>query len=461
VSQLIDTTLARQFDRLPPHSLDAERALLASLMRLQGDNVRWAKVRALVGEESFFQADHQIIFGAIDRIVASGAEADPTAVRAALVARQVLDEIGGQVYLAEIYLSAPHAANAVEYAKTVREMAMRRALIAEANDTLRRAYGPLDDDGGAETLAHGLASRAARIAATGRPCDVYRLGDVAAEVFEAKMQGKQARIPTGIQELDGMIGGLRIGGKTIIGAKPGMGKSVLLKQIGLNLSRRGVKFGVVSIEESREKIAENALANQSGVANNRISFGQLTHDDSGRFAQAVHDVSALPFFIVDSARRLSSIVAAARLLHYEYGCEVVAVDHLHIIDPEAVNRESREREISKISAELKWVWKDLNIAGIEAAQLNRASGQDRPTLASLRDSGSLEQDGDVVCLLHREDYYRPGGTPDHVIELIIAKNKDGAPGVAVCHYDGARQRIRDWTAEEKALSAQPQGDEIP
>jgi replicative DNA helicase len=273
---------------------------------------------------------------------------------------------------------------------------------------------------------------------------VHRLGDIAVEVFEAKEKGHNPRVETGLRDLDRLTGGLRIGGKTILGGKAGMGKSLLLKQIGLNVACRGVRFGIVSVEESRHKIAENTVANVSGIVNNHIAFGKLDPGEWKAFAEAVNGLACVPFFIIDSARRLSSIVAAVHVLRAEYDCQVVGVDHLHIVDGEAERNENREREISRISSELKWLWKDLDVAGIEVAQLNRQGGRDRPALASLRDSGSLEQDADSVILLHREDYYRGvGEADDHVLEAIVAKNKDGATGTIPLHYDGARQRIGD------------------
>jgi replicative DNA helicase len=136
--------------------------------------------------------------------------------------------------------------------------------------------------------------------------------------------------------------------------------------------------------------------------------------------------------------------AAAQRLACEHGAEVVMVDHLHLIDPGA--GENREREISTISAELKWCWKELGVCGVEAAQLNRKGGDERPWLDNLRDSGTLEADGDTVILLHREDYYRksdPGYTPDGVLEAIVAKNKSGATGTVPLAFDESRQRITD------------------
>jgi replicative DNA helicase len=448
---LLDTTIPRQFDRLPPNSIEAESCLIGALMMMDEEKdshfkATWARVKATVTVDSFFQADHSVLFKVLKHLSDEGHKIDPMIVRDELGNRQLLDDIGGVEYLAEILHTVPNSANAVEYADIVRQKAMLRALVSQANDTIRRCYGPLGDTT-AEEIAMGVSARAARIATTGRTSDVYRIGDVAAEVFVQKDAGTSKFIETGLRDLDRLIGGLLIGGKTIVGAKAGMGKSALIKQIALNVAGCGTSVGIISIEESRYKIAENALSNRSGVVNNRISFGRLTEFDWGKFATAVAELSNTPIFIVDSARKLSSIIAAAHGLHAEHGCKVIAVDHLHIVDGEC--DANREREISKISAELKWVWKDMGVAGIEAAQLNRGSGRDRPSNANLRDSGSLEQDADTVALLHREDYYRTGNDPhDNILEIIIAKNKNGAPGTVPARYDGARQRVGNLEPED-------------
>lgn len=442
-SNLIDPGTARHFERLPPSDLRAERSVLASLMLCGDDRATFEQTRAGLAAGAFYPADHAVIFQALCDLADRRTAIDSTTLVHEMNRRQVLEEVGGIEYVGQILGSCPSAAHGPHYATIVREKARLRALLSLCNDTIRSIYSPADDDV-AESIGMGLAAKAARVATTGKPNQVHRLGDVAHEVYEAKGAGNPQRIPTGLRDLDRLIGGLRRGGKTIVGAKPGMGKSTLLKQIGLNLSRGGVTFGVISVEESRQKIAENALSNESGVLNNRIAFGRLEPDEWTRLAQATGELARLPFLIIDSARRLSNILAAVRILHAEHGCQVIAVDHLHLVDGET--DEHREREVSKISAELKWVWKDLNVAGIEAAQLNRGGGRDRPTLASLRDSGSLEQDADTVILLHREDYYRDAKSkvpPDYVLEAIVAKNKDGATCTVPLNYDGARQRISD------------------
>jgi len=440
-----------QFNRLPPHSIEAERAAIGSILRINpkdpSDVARLAKMRQMISADSFYLADHQIIFVELIALLDSGnpgGDALAIALTEVLSAKKILEEVGGYAHVAEIIYSAPHPLGLETYAGVIREKAMLRGIISLSNETLRKAYGPTDGDG-AESLAIGLSKKAAMLAVAGKAVEVHRIDAIAQEVFESLEAGSTQRIPTGLANLDHLIGGLRIGGKMIIGAKPGMGKSLLLKQVGFNLARRGVKFGVISVEESRGKIGENILSNASGVNNNRIAFRTLTTTDWNDLAGGLAVLDGLPFYVIDTARKISSIVAAARLLNAEFGCQVIACDHLHIVDGET--NEHREREIAKISAELKWCWKDLGVAGMECAQLNRAGGQDRPTLASLRDSGSLEQDADVVILLHREDYYRSAQQHDHVIELIVSKNKDGTPGVVPCYYDGARQRITDLAVD--------------
>ncbi|MGE5610008.1 MAG: replicative DNA helicase [Bacillota bacterium] len=435
-------TEQEQLDRLPPHSIEAEMCLLGSLMLAGDDRVTFAAVKALVSRDCFYQPDHAIIFETLCQLHASGKAIDAVIVREALARAGVLEEVGGVPYLAQLLHSVPVATHAKHYAAIIAEKATLRRGIELCSRFIAKAYAPATGDV-AQSLVMDLGKTAVKLATSGKANVVHRLEDVVHEVVERKESGQDLRIPTGLRDLDRVIGGLRRGGKTIVGAKPGMGKSLLIKQLAQNIAGQGIPFGIVSIEESRHKIGENVLANQSGIPNNRIAFSTLDDREWQEISKALPAVAKLPVFIVDSARRLSEIAAAVHLLAIEHQCQVIAVDHLHIIDAEM--DENRERQVSTISAELKWVWKELNVAGIEAAQLNRTGGKERPTLASLRDSGSLEQDGDTVILLHREDYYKHDSRSyDRVLEAIIAKNKDGAPGTVPLHYDGARQRISDY-----------------
>ena len=453
------------FDRLPPHSIDAEKCLIASLM-LCDSPVVFATVKSLVKGGDFFQADHQIIFDELMRMQSAGVAIDAVTLVNALDARKLLDEIGGRAYVGEILQSIPSPAHFEHYAKIVREKALLRAAIAIANDLLRDAYLPMEF-GEADTVLSRGASKLALAAIQGKGQQVHRLGDAMLDVAARRHDPKSfARIKTGLTELDELIGGLLIGGDTIIAGKPGMAKSALLKQLAKNIASEGVCVGIISVEETRHKIAENALASAAQVANNRIAFGTASNAEWVRIESAAGEFSNLPVFIVDCAFSISQILSMADLLVYQHGCSVIMVDHVHLIDAEPEKHQNREREISKISGALKMAWKRLNVAGIKAAQLNRSSGRERPTKENMRDSGSLEQDGDVIILLHREDYYRKqdakNGEPvelDGVLELIVDKNKSGAVGTVAVHFEEKYQLIHDMNFSPNADLAESQFNE--
>lgn len=441
-----------QFDRLPPHSTESEMCVLGSML-ICGDDARevFTTVRSDITREHFFQADHQIIFDALNALYDRGDKIDVMIAVEELKRRGVFEEVGGASYLMQLVGAVPTHRYVAQYAKPMKQTYLLRCLIELSNDALRKAYAPAFEDV-AEGYLRDLAAKAAKIASGASANLIHKLGDVAFEILNRPREADQRRIKTGLYELDDLTGGLRLGGKTIIGGRPGMGKSMLLKQILLNIAAAGTAVGLITVEEEKEKVAENMLANQGGVANNRIAFNNLSPPEFDSLLQTAAQMQGLPYFIIDTARRLASIVSSANLLACKYGCRVIGVDHLHIID--GPQGERREREISAISAELKWAWKDLGVAGVEAGQLNRGTDNEPPTLKSLRESGSLEQDGDLVILLHREDYYRKGEMgykPNEILHAIVAKNKDGATGTVPLHFDEARQRIENLAANPQNI----------
>lgn len=440
------------FDRLPPSDVRAEMALLGALALAGADGAAFAQVAAMVAPSDFYQPDHQVIYAAMVDLHRRGRPIDAVTLRDELSSRTVLEEVGGIAYPAQIIGTVPSAAHAPHYAGIVRRHAQRRGGLALCNAYVAAAYAP--HFGGDEEVVRelsDLAANVARLAAGGKANEVHRIDAVAAEVVARRQAGDVRHVPTRIGELDKVIGGFPRGGKTIVGAKAGMGKSAAIKQAGRNIAGAGTAFGLISVEETRHKVATNVIANESQVPNNRIAFGTAAEHEWHEIDQAVKRLADLPFYVCDSARQLSQIIAMAHVLACQYGCRVIAVDHVHIVGVEADREGNREREISRLSAELKWLWKDLDVCGVEAAQLNRKSGRDRPGLDSLRDSGTLEQDADVVILLHREDYYRKAEaqtnvapyTPDHVLEALVMKNKSGATGVVPLFFDEARQSVRD------------------
>ena len=438
-----------QFDRLPPHSIDAEMCLLASIM-LCGEECRLdivATVKGMVEGEDFFQADHQIIFEAVMARYAAKKKVDGVLLCADLESRQLLEEVGGREYIGRLLNTVPSWRNAEHYAEIVRHKSLLRKLIAASNDALRDAYSP-HQSGSAVELLSKMASRCSTIAMRGSDKSVHALGDVVREVAARRNNPDSfKRIPTGLTELDDIIGGIPIGGMTLVGGNPGMGKSALSKQITFNLAERGIKVGYVSLEESRFKIAENYLSYTTRIPNNRIAFGTASVAEWDRINHQA-DKTDLPFKVIDDAYTLNEVLVAIDLLTFRDGCTSVVVDHFHLINEQRTKAETGDDALTRISHALKRSFSRNNIAGVLACQLNRSAGRERPALRSLRGTGTLEQDGDVILLLHREDYYRKQDAKegeeiqlDEVLEIIVAKNKSGASGVVPVRFEEQFQTI--------------------
>lgn len=438
-----------QFDRLPPHNLDAEHSAVGSMLLCGTDLATFDATRRLLRSEYFYLADLGIYFDAVCRIRRDGKPIDARIVKADLERSHLFEETGGMSFLAKIIDSVPSAAHGPHYAAIVREMYVLREIIRVSNTALRRVYAASNHDRSAQ-IAQELVQELSSLAYTGIADKIHTLEEAICEVFERMEEGKVPRIPTGIPGLDGMVGGLPKGKFTQVGGRPSMGKSLLCKQIVLNIAKSGVPCGIVTVEEDRLKIAQNYLSNASGIENNKIIYSTLGAEEWEQVYGAVPRLPGKAIHIADAPVRLSEVEGAISAMVAQHRCEVVVVDYLQLIDPESTGGENENREITKISKSLKAAFKRTNVAGLVACQLNRANetgGVRKPTLKDLRGSGSLEQDGDLIILLHREDYYRKseqGFTPTRQLEAIVAKNKDGDTGTVPLYFSGATQTILDW-----------------
>lgn len=449
MNDLNDPSTARQSDRLPPADLEAEQALLGSLL-VPGGIEYVAQIRAMIADRSFYQPDNGIIFGCICRLADAGKPIDAVMVRAELIAAGTFEEIGGASYLATLLQAVPSAAHAAHYAEIVREKANCRAIIRAANEAVSRVFRPSVSADQATGVAMEFADQLLQIATRGQGDDAVKLEEAVWGVIESFDDPKPRFIPTGLADLDAIIGGVFYGQTTVIGGQAGMGKSQLAKQIVKNAATAGVPCGIVTVEEDRRKIAENYLSAASGIDNYKIAFRRMNGEEISKIVDAAQRVAPLPIWIQDSAFSITEITAAVQTLVAKHGCRLIVIDHLHLIDGES-DGGSREREVSKISGVLKKLFRRLDVAGIVVAQLNRSHQPgERPTLRSLRDSGALEQDADKAILLYREDYFRyreKGYIPSHRLEAIVAKNKSGAPGTAFLRFDGRIQTVSDAPAD--------------
>lgn len=444
-----ESTDAGQFAILPPHSIENEMCMLGGMM-IGNDPALIETVRGIVRKDQFFQADHAIIFEVLCNLIDTGRPIDPMLVREELSKRNLLEDVGDIPYISQLITCVPSAVHTAHYAEIVRQKAALRTMISLGNELIRKCNAPSTAVAPSTEIAGWLAEQITAVVASDTVDQIFTIGAVIEDVLENHENGVAERMLTGIDSLDQLTGGLPIGGLTIIAGRPGMGKSQALKQIVLKSALRGTKCGIVSIEESRMKIGRNMLSNQSGVNNSAIAFGKASAGDWKQIHATVPGLMKLPIFIADAPTTLSEVSAAITKLVVKFGCTVIAVDYLQLVNDDSGDSETREQQVAQISMGLKRLFKRFNVVGIAAAQLNRGNetqGVRRPELRDLRSSGQLEQDGDLVLLLHRNDYYaskQPHFIPTRVLEMIVAKNKDGGMGQVNVEFDGNTQSIRDF-----------------
>lgn len=444
------TPFPSQFDRLPPSSGEAEMCTIAAMLI---DSGVIPDIAEIVTAESFFSADHQIIFGVVLDSHRRGRPMDALILAEELKRRNQLSDIGGVQYIGRLLNALPSAAHGPHYAKTVAEKYRLRQIITVCNKTIAAAYAPHDADASDGMLAK-LDETIIRIRHAGGADSIRTLEVLLHEVHDGLYAGKSNRLQTGLASLDEFIGGMAFGEHHLISGKAGMGKSQFAKQIIRNMAGEGVPVGIISIEESGQKIATNYLAAASGIANHRLIHRRIGDADKSRIAHGVGKIANLPVFIDDSRQTLSDIQNTATRMVKKHGCRAIVVDHLHIIDGEMDKRAGATEEITKISSGLKFLWKRLKVIGIVCAQENRggADGERPPELRDLRQSGSLEQDGDVILQLLRPDYYGwkkdQNYIPTNKLHIYINKNKHGRVGEVAARFDGDSQTVTDMPVHD-------------
>ncbi len=450
MSQLMDST-AGQFDRLPPHSIEAEMSLLASMM-LDKDVIGQAV--QLVDRESFFQADHQIIFDMLLKLFEQNRPIDALILREELSKRQLLDEVGGVAYLGQILSSVPSAAHGEHYAGIVREKALLRRLISASNETLRDAYAPHEK---ADWVVDEAEKRIFEIAEKKVGGSMVPLEKVLHEVFEAIENRGQRGLETRYFELDDMLNGMQKGEMIIVAARPSMGKTALAMNIieAVGADQR-IPCAVFSLEMSKQQLAQRMLCSRGDIDSHKLRKGLLQAHEYQKLASVVGELAKAPIFVDDSPGLTPlDLRAKARRLKRQHDIQCVMVDYMQLMDNPGP--ESRQQQISEISRGIKAVARELAVPVLALSQLNRASeGRDghRPRMSDLRESGSIEQDADVVMLLHREDYYKQSEQdfqPDNIAELIIAKQRNGPTGTVKLIFDKQSTRFRNRAADAEGF----------
>ena len=439
-------------DDIEPSTLDmTERAVLGGMLL---SKAAIGDVLAVVSSaDDFYQPRHGIVFDVIATLHGAGQPADAVTVTQALAASGDLARAGGAAYIAELIASTPTAASAGFYARSVREAAIRRRL---AQFGVRaQALGAADDSGAPEDLVDAsledLRKLRESITSLSGP---RRLDDLVDAVLDAAEEAGKPDdgapvVPTGIADLDRLFGGgLKPGQLCIVGARPGVGKSVFTTQAAADAAiKGGVPALLITLEMTQEEITQRIIAAQARVPLSRIRAGGLQAEDWGRIAAARAKLAGAPMWIEDDASLTADQVHALAKRHQrEHGLGLLVVDYVQLLRAGKGRSESRQVEVSAMSRTLKLTAKDLGIPVVVAAQLNRGPEQrsgGRPVVSDLRESGSLEQDADIVVLLHREDMYEKESARAGEADLIVGKNRSGQTDTVTVAFQGHYSRFVD------------------
>ncbi|WP_084316516.1 replicative DNA helicase [Actinospica robiniae] len=438
------------FERTPPQDVAAEQGVLGGML-LSKDAI--ADVIDVVKGRDFYQPKHEQIFDAILDLYGRGEPADAVTVANELTKRNELARVGGPAYLHTLMESVPTAANAGYYAEIVHERAILRRLVEAGTRITQMGYAT--DGSDIDEIVNRAQSEIYSVTEQRAGEDYAPLADIMEGALDeiesiANRSGQMTGVPTGFTDLDSLTQGLHPGQMVIVAARPAMGKST----IGLDFARscsikNGLTSAIFSLEMGRNEITMRLLSAEARVALHHMRSGTMTDDDWARLARRMGEVSAAPLFIDDSPNMsMMEIRAKCRRLKQRHDLRLVIVDYLQLMSGASGSRrpENRQQEVSEMSRNLKLLAKELEVPIVAIAQLNRGPEQrtdKKPMMSDLRESGSLEQDADVVILLHREDAYERESPRAGEADLIIAKHRNGPTATITVAFQGHYSRFVD------------------
>jgi replicative DNA helicase len=420
-------------DRIPPQNIEAERSTLGSMML---DKEAILKGVEVLKPEDFYREAHRVVFEVMAQLANKGEPVDLITVSEELKQRNMLDKIGGVAYLTTLANSVPTSANIEHYARIVEEKSILRAVITAASNILAMGYA------GTEEISVILDDAEKQIFQVSQKRNVkgfVSLKNILIETFERiekiyESKGGVTGVSSGFVDLDRMTAGLQPSDLIILAARPSMGKTTFALNIARNVAVESkIPVVVFSMEMSKEQLALKLLCSEAGVDNQRIRTGTLMDNDWPRLSYALGRLSDCNIFIDDTPGLTAlEIRSRARRIKSEHGLGLIVIDYLQLMQSSSRNRsENRQQEVSEISRSLKSLAREVSVPVISLSQLSRAVEQrtdKKPFLADLRESGSLEQDADMVAFLYREDYYNPESDKKNITELIIAKQRNGPVG---------------------------------
>lgn len=433
---------------IPPHNTEAESSLLGAIL-IDTDAI--VRVADIISVEDFYDERHQRIFEAIKKLYEKHSPIDVLTLSDQLKSSGFLDIIGGAGYLTELTNYVPTAAHVEEYANIVAQKAIRRRLIKASQTMVTFGY---DEEKPIQDLIESAESELFQVSQQHVKQDISSIEDILAESFKRldelhKDKGKIRGIPTGLRDLDNILAGLQRSDLIILAARPSMGKTALTLNLAHNIATKTeLPVLVFSLEMSKEQIVDRMLSMESGVDAWNIRTGNLSDTDFEKIGQAMGTLSEAPIYIDDTPGiTVSDMRTKARREQHQRQLGAIMVDYLQLMSGGSRfgSDANRVQEISEISRGLKAIARELNVPVVALSQLSRSvesRSPQIPQLADLRESGSIEQDADVVAFIYREDYYNPDTDRKNLTDIFIKKHRNGPTGQVELYFDRERQRFK-------------------
>jgi replicative DNA helicase len=434
-----------------PQNLDVEASLLGSLLI---DSDAFIKIGDMINADDFFDAQHRRIFAAMKSLHDKRSPIDILTLSEQLKNSDHLESVGGASYLTELTNFVPTAAHLEQYAQIVADKSVRRRLISASQDIANIGF---DETKNLQELIEEAETRLFAVSQQHVRQDITSLESILGESFDRlddlhRNKGGIRGIPTGLRDLDKLLAGLQRSDLIVIAARPAMGKTALMLNMALDIATKANQGSVLyfSLEMGKEQLVDRLLAAEAKVDAWKLRTGEgLTDDDFERISAAMGELAEAPIFIDDtSGITVSDLRTKARRLHHQHPLAAIMVDYLQLMSGGSryAMSANRVQEISEISRSLKILARELNVPVVAASQLSRSvesRSPQIPQLADLRESGSIEQDADIVGFLYREEYYNPDTDRKNITDILIKKHRNGPVKNIEVYFDRDKQRFRD------------------
>ncbi|HEX5564722.1 MAG TPA: replicative DNA helicase [Sporosarcina sp.] len=444
----------QMYDRVPPHNNEAEQSVIGAIF-LQPEALITAS--EILRPDDFYRTAHEKIFDTMQILSDRGQPIDVVTVTEELSAKKELEDVGGISYLTEIANAVPTAANIEYYAKIVEEKSLLRRLIRVATNIVEEGFTKEDE---VEAVLSEAEKRIMEVSSRKNAGDFKHIKDVLVETYDNieilhTRKGEVTGIPTGFRDLDKITAGFQRNDLIIVAARPSVGKTAFALNVAQNVATKaGENVAIFSLEMGAEQLVMRMLCAEGNIDAQVMRTGNLEAEDWRKLTMAMGSLSNAGIFIDDSPGiRINEIRSKCRRLQQEHGLGMIMIDYLQLIMGSGRSGENRQQEVSEISRSLKALARELKIPVIALSQLSRGVEQrqdKRPMMSDLRESGSIEQDADIVSFLYREDYYDKETENQNMIEIIIAKQRNGPTGTVTLAFAKEYNKFLniDWSQHQ-------------